>query len=144
MPQPERFVWPVRVYWEDTDGGGVVYHAAYLKFLERARTELLRAAGVVQSRLREEHGLVFAIRGVQMRFIKPARLDDLLQVETWIERRGRASLDFGQRILRAGEPLVTAAVAAACIDAASFRPAAMPAGLLPETFPNPTTDPRPA
>jgi acyl-CoA thioester hydrolase len=131
MVQPDVFAWPVRVYWEDTDGGGVVYHAAYLKFLERARTELLRSRGLVQSELRRSHGLLFALRGVDMRFLKPAGLDDLLTVETWISRRGRASLDFGQRILGGGELLLTATVAAACLDAASFRPAALPPDLLP-------------
>jgi acyl-CoA thioester hydrolase len=129
MIQSDPFVWPVRVYWEDTDGGGVVYHAAYLKFLERARTELLRDAGLVQSRMRESQGLIFVLRGVEMRFLKPARLDDLLQVHTWIARRGRASLDFGQRILRDGEALLTAEVAAACLEADTFRPAALPADL---------------
>lgn len=131
MIQSDPFIWPVRVYWEDTDGGGVVYHAAYLKFLERARTELLRSVGLVQSRLRESHGLLFALRGVEMRFLKPARLDDLLEVQTWIDKRGRASLDFGQRILREGELLVTASVAAACLHADSFRPAALPHDLIP-------------
>lgn len=134
------FAWPVRVYWEDTDGGGVVYHAAYLKFLERARTELLRSAGLVQSRLRQSHGLLFAIRGVDMRFLKPARLDDLLEIETWIERRGRASLDFGQRIVRDGATLLTARVDAACLDAESFRPRAIPVDLpLPEAQESTTT-----
>ncbi|HRQ63300.1 MAG TPA: tol-pal system-associated acyl-CoA thioesterase [Xanthomonadaceae bacterium] len=129
MIQADPFVWQVRVYWEDTDGGGVVYHAAYLKFLERARTELLRDAGLVQSRMRESLGLIFVLRGVKMRFLKPARLDDLLQVQTWIARRGRASLDFGQRILRDGELLLTAEVAAACLEADTFRPAALPTDL---------------
>ncbi len=131
MIQSDPHKWPVRVYWEDTDGGGVVYHAAYLKFLERARTELLRSVGLVQSRLRESHGLLFALRGVEMRFLKPARLDDLLEVQTWIQRRGRASLDFGQRIVLDGDVLLTAMVAAACLRADSFRPAAIPPDLIP-------------
>ncbi len=126
------FSWPVRVYWEDTDGGGVVYHANYLRFLERARSEWLRAMGIGQHALRERHDVVFAVRSVQVEFLAPARLDDELEATVELRGRGRASLQFAQRLWRPldGKTLVEAEVRAACLTASTFKPRAIPEGML--------------
>lgn len=126
------FAWPIRVYFEDTDVGGVVYHASYLRFLERARTEWLRAHGIAQSRLKEERGLLFAITAIEMKFLRPARLDDELTASCVLEVRRGASLSFAQHLIRPadGALLVTAKVRAACLSAGEFRPRAIPDDLL--------------
>lgn len=131
------FSWPVRVYWEDTDAGGVVYHAAYLRFLERARSEWLRAHGVAQQRLREEHGVLFVVADMQVKFLAPARLDDVLHADITAFTRRSASMRFAQCILRPadGVLLIEADVRAACIDAASYRPRRIPDSLLSEFVP---------
>lgn len=128
------FVWPVRVYWEDTDAGGVVYHAGYVRFLERARSEWLRARGVAQQKLREEHGILFVVADMQLRFLAPARLDDELEVRVNGFTRRSASLVFSQCILRPadGATLVEAQVRAACIDAEKYKPVRIPDFLLME------------
>lgn len=123
------FSLPVRVYWEDTDAGGVVYHAQYLAFLERARSEWMRANGYGQDRLRQEHDLVFAVRAMAVDFLKPARLDDALQVTAQLSECRRASAVFDQSVLRDGVTLLTARVRVAALDAGGFRPKAIPAGL---------------
>lgn len=121
------FQWPVRVYYEDTDAGGVVYHANYLRFFERARTEWLRSLGFDQSRVRAEHGVVFAVRSMTLDFLKPARFDDQLHVGVFDTRAGRATLRMGQSIRREdGELLCQAEVRAACVDAHRFTPRSMP------------------
>jgi acyl-CoA thioester hydrolase len=128
------FHWRIRVYYEDTDVGGVVYHANYLRYLERARTEWLRHHGVVQSRLLAERGLQFVIVAMELRFIAPARLDDALHSTVdQCERRG-ASLRFSQQLLRPADNavLVTANSRAALLDATTFRPRPIPEDLLPE------------
>lgn len=117
---------PVRVYYEDTDAGGVVYYANYLKYLERARTEWLRAAGWGQTALASDRGLLFAVRSIELDYRAPARLDDALEVEARIAALGRARIDFEQRVLRDGEPLCTGRVRIACLDAATFRPRPLP------------------
>ena len=117
---------PVRVYYEDTDAGGVVYYANYLRFLERARTEWLRALGFDQGRLMVEAGLAFAVRSLAVDYLKPARLDDQLDVLTTIESLGRAQMVFAQRIERNGEVLVTATVRVACLDIRRGKASAMP------------------
>jgi acyl-CoA thioester hydrolase len=129
------FRWPVRVYWEDTDAGGVVYHASYLRFLERARTEWLRARDVDQQRVRTEHNLLFVVRDLAIEFLAPARLDDELDVTIDSFERRSASIAFVQCILRRadGAPLASARVRAACIDATSYRPCRIPDHLLPES-----------
>jgi acyl-CoA thioester hydrolase len=119
-----------RVYWEDTDAGGVVYHARYLHFLERARSDWLSALGIVQTALRDEHGIVFAVTRADIRFIRPARLEDELAVSVRVQRPGRARLDFSQTIERGGERLAEASIGAACVDAHAFRPRRMPPGVL--------------
>ncbi|HED4877775.1 tol-pal system-associated acyl-CoA thioesterase [Stenotrophomonas sp. PA-6-5C] len=120
-----RFSWPTRIYWEDTDAGGVVYHARYVAFMERARTEWMRALGYGQERMRSEHGMVFAVRSMQMDFIKPARLDDQLQVSATLVQLKKASMVFDQQVLRDGQLLLSAQVRIAALDAASFRPRGM-------------------
>ena len=116
----------VRVYYEDTDAGGVVYYANYLKYLERARTELLRALGVEQRQLVEETGLAFAVRSLAAEYLKPAKLDDLLEVTTTVQALGRAQVTFAQSIRRSEEILLTATVRVACLDLAKGKAAAMP------------------
>lgn len=128
------FVWPVRVYYEDTDAGGVVYHARYLHFLERARTEWLRGIGIDQSRLKQERGLVFVVSRLSLSFRRPATLDDELLASCVLAERRGASLRFTQELRQAlsGELLLDAEVLAACVNADSFRPAALPRDLFPE------------
>lgn len=122
----------VRVYFEDTDAGGVVYHARYLHFMERARTEWLRALGFEQHRVRADHGVLFAVRRMDIAFVHPARFDDLLRVESAVTGHGRASLDFAQQVLRAddGQPCCRAAVNIACVDAERLRPARIPEDIM--------------
>ena len=126
------FSFPIRVYWEDTDAGGVVYHASYVRFLERARTEWLRAQGVGQQALRESEDLVLVIRDMTLDFHKPARLDDELQASVALLERRPASLLIGQEISRAGQVLVRAQVRVACLVASSFRPRPLPEWLAVE------------
>lgn len=129
-----QFCWPIRVYWEDTDAGGVVYHASYLRFLERARSEYLRHLGIEQEALRKDNGFVFVVRDIAIGFLKPARLDDQLDVTVALTGRRQASLVFEQKILRAADDrvLVEARVRAACVDAATFRPRPIPDDLFVE------------
>ena len=134
------FSWPTRVYWEDTDAGGVVYHAQYLAFLERARSEWLRARGVAQDRLRAEHDLVFAVRAMWIDLRAPARLDDLLAVSVAVRDCRKASLVFAQAIHRDGALLLDAEVRVAALRASDFRPRPIPQALQdnlasPETSP---------
>ncbi len=124
------FSWPIRVYWEDTDGGGVVYHARYLHFFERARTEWLRHLGFAQSELQAAHHLVFTVYRMALDFIRPARLDDELEATVACEAVGRASLRLAQVLRRSGEPLARATVHAACVTAADFKPRRIPAEIL--------------
>jgi acyl-CoA thioester hydrolase len=126
------FSWPVRVYWEDTDAGGVVYHASYLRFIERARTEWLRDRGVEQNQVREKHGIVFVVSEIDLKFRAPARLDDELLATIDSFTRRSASMTFSQCILRPadGARLVEARVRAACVDAATFKPSRIPDFLL--------------
>ena len=125
-----RFSWPTRIYWEDTDAGGVVYHARYVAFMERARTEWMRALGFGQERMRSEHGRVFAVRSMAMDFLRPARLDDALEVTAALVECRRASLVFSQQVLRGDQVLLTARVKIAALDARTFRPSGMDAALM--------------
>jgi acyl-CoA thioester hydrolase len=127
-----NFVWPIRVYYEDTDLGGVVYHAAYLKLMERARTEWLRAAGVDQARLHADDGLLFVITACELRYHRPARFNELLDVGVAGEAFGRSRFTVSQQIRRGGELLVGGRVTAACIDASSFRPRPIPPAIRAE------------
>ena len=123
---PGTFSFPVRVYYEDTDTAGVVYYAGYLRFLERGRTEWLRALGVGQFRLAQEAGIVFAVRSLNIEYLKPARLDDVLAVLTELTLLGRAQVTLRQRIERGGETLVEASVRIVCLDTKKMKPAALP------------------
>ena len=129
MSEPD-FVWPIRVYWEDTDAGGVVYYANYLKFLERARTEWLRSFGVEQTELAEQDGVLFVVRRVEADYLKPARFNDALSVECRLADTGQASVTFDQCVKRGEEVLLTARVKAACVSANEFRPARIPAHII--------------
>lgn len=121
---------PVRVYYEDTDAGGVVYHTGYIRFFERARTEWLRALGYSQDKLAQETGVLFTVVELTVRFLKPARLDDLLQVLARAERAGGASLLFSQEARnQAGDLLAQGQVRVACVDARSMKPRRLPADL---------------
>lgn len=123
------FQLPVRIYWEDTDAGGVVYHAHYLAFLERARSEWVRAIGYGQTQLRDTHGVLFAVRAMRLDFRKPARLDDALQVGVTLRQCRAASLLFAQCIDCDGERLLDAEVKVAALRASDFRPCAIPDAL---------------
>ncbi len=136
------FCWPCRVYWEDTDAGGVVYHARYLHFLERARTEWLRALGHGQQQLRERDGVLFVVHRMELAFNAPARLDDALVASVEVVERRSASFTVRQTLRREGEAviLLDARVRIACLDAARFRPRPIPTHLIEEIVqPCPTT-----
>jgi acyl-CoA thioester hydrolase len=129
--QPELFVYsfPVRVYFENTDAGGVVYHAEYFKFLERARTEWLRHLGFDHQALARDHGLALVVTAIAIDFLKPARLDDTLAVSVRLESLGKVRCVFAQDIRREDEVLVKARVTVASLAAEGFRPSEIPAGL---------------
>ncbi len=122
-----KFLWPVRVYYEDTDAGGVVFYANYLKFLERARTELLRSYGFEQDELRAEENVIFAVRSVHVDYLKPARFNDSLNVSAELSQSKKTSFYFTQEVMRGDEVLCRAEVRIACLAADSMRPKAIPA-----------------
>lgn len=144
--EKKEFSWPIRVYYEDTDSGGVVYYANYLKFMERARTELLRSFGYEQDQLKQELDIVFAVRSVNIEYKKPARFNDELNVVTSITSLGKASIHFKQTIFKqtvdlsssqqsdtlqnsveSPRLLVEAAIKIACVNATKFTPQSIPA-----------------
>ena len=122
------FRWPVRVYWEDTDGGGIVYYANYLRFLERSRTEWLRSLGFSQQQMAWEPGVLFMVVNLSVDYRRPARLDDELFVTCEPRADGAVCMRFAQRIERGAEraPLVSAEVRVACVDARTLRPMKLP------------------
>jgi acyl-CoA thioester hydrolase len=122
-----QFTWPVRVYYEDTDAGGVVYHASYVRFMERARTEWLRACGFSQETLHRDVGVLFTVRSAHLDFLGAARLDDALEVDVQIADRRRASLIFAQAVRRTEEVLCRGEVRVACLSTVNLRPCAIPA-----------------
>jgi acyl-CoA thioester hydrolase len=134
MPDGATHSWPIRVYYEDTDAGGVVYYANYLKFAERARTELLRTGGFDHTALLQDHGVQIVVRNCTAEYILPARLDDALEVRSQITTMGGVSFTIRQEILRPAtdeprtSPLVVVEVRLACIDA-DFKPARIPPAL---------------
>lgn len=122
---------PVRVYYEDTDAGGVVYHTGYIRFFERARTEWLRALGYSQRQLAEEAGVLFSVVEMNVRYLKPARLDDLLEVLARAGISGGASMAFEQEIRNeAGDLLAAGEVRVACLAVRTLKPRRLPAGLV--------------
>jgi acyl-CoA thioester hydrolase len=133
MATDKSFHLRVRVYWEDTDGGGVVYYANYLKFMERARSEWLRNLGIDQAGLWRDERIQFAVVEAQVRYRSPARYDDLLDVSAQVEGFKGASVSFRQEVRReGGELLASALIRAACLDSDSLRPRGLPERLLKE------------
>jgi len=129
--QPELFVYsfPVRVYFENTDAGGVVYHSEYLKFLERARTEWLRHLGFDHQALARDHRVVFVVTSAAIEFARPARLDDTVAVSVRLESLGKVRCVFAQEIRREDDVLVKAKVTVACVTGESFKPLEIPEAL---------------
>lgn len=123
---PSVFTWTVRVYYEDTDAGGIVYYANYLKFFERARTEWLRALGIHQQALLDAEGAAFVVRSASVDYVSAARLDDELTLTLSVEKLGRASVQFAQQAWRGDTLLSSATVKVGCVDAATMRPRAVP------------------
>lgn len=121
-------VYNLRVYWEDTDAGGLVYHANYLKFAERARTEMLRHLGIEQEKLRGDTGMLFVVRRLVADYLQPARLDDELAVATRVKHLGGASLDLDQEVRRGDRPLVRLALRIACLGR-DGKPSRLPAAI---------------
>jgi len=122
----KRFSWPVRIYYEDTDAGGIVYYANYLKFFERARTEWLRSVGLNQDKLAQEEGLIFVVRRALLEFASPARLDDLLEVTVEPMKVARVYVDLAQEARCGTRVLARAQIRVACLDRRNFKPVAMP------------------
>jgi acyl-CoA thioester hydrolase len=133
-----HFTWNIRVYFEDTDAGGVVFYANYLKFFERARTEWLRAAGIGQQSMTQTHGVVFVVKSTAVDYHAPARLDNELKISVVVEKMGRASVQFIQQAWRitqdeygsSEELLATGRIKVGCVDLASFRPSEIPPNVL--------------
>jgi len=123
------FRWPVRVYWEDTDAGGVVYYANYLKFLERARTEWLSRLGLEQDQLAQESGVVFVVRRVEADYLKPGRFNERLVVNCQLVELNRVSLSMHQQVLRGEEILLNERVKLACVERSDFRPVRIPSSV---------------
>ena len=123
---PQVFTWPVRIYYEDTDAGGIVFYANYLKFFERARTDWLRARGIDQHALAQQDGAMFVVRRASVDYQAPARLDDVLNLTLDIEKLGRASVHFVQHAWRGEQLLCSAHVKVGCVDTTTVRPRALP------------------
>lgn len=124
------FEWPIRVYYEDTDSGGVVYYANYLKFMERARTEWLRDLGFEQDRLRDEHGVLFAVHRCEVEYLRPARFNDELISTATVKEYRRTALVFDQTVRRGDEVLTRGEVRVVCLDAQRFRPQPIPEAMM--------------
>ena len=132
-PSEQFFAWPLRVYWEDTDAGGIVFYANYLKFFERSRTEWLRSLGIEQQHLKETTGRMFVVSETSLSYHRPARLDDELIVTARLIEKGRASLIIGQQVLLKSEHpalLCEGTIRIGWVDAASLKPARIPAHIL--------------
>lgn len=129
MSKHEIFTWPVRVYFQDTDAGGVVYHASYVNFMERARTEWLRTHGYSNAGLMHEFGVMFVVRTIKLDYLKPALLDDMLNVTAKVSEVGRSRLNMLQSVRRADELLTTGEVHLVCVSRETFKPASVPEAL---------------
>jgi acyl-CoA thioester hydrolase len=126
----DAFRHPLRVYWEDTDAGGVVFYANYLKFFERARTEWLRGLGFSQQRMLRDEGVMFVVADTGLRYLRAAHLDDLLEVTVALAEAGRASLRLQQQAWRGSELLAEGGIRIGCVTAAGLRPCRIPAAIL--------------
>ncbi len=124
--QPRVFSLPVRVYFEDTDAGGVVYHASYVRFMERARTEWLRTFGCTNTTLVQEFGVLFVVRSLKVDYLRPALLEDMLAVSAEIKEVGRSRVTLRQTVRRGDEVLVEGEVNLVCVTAGAFKPVAVP------------------
>ncbi len=127
------FSWTVRIYYEDTDAGGIVFYANYLKFFERARTEWLRAAGIGQQAMAQNEGVTFVVKSSALDYHAPARLDDELKLTLAVKRVGRASVQFFQQAWRVGDApqlLASGRIKVGCVNLATFRPAPLPPAVL--------------
>jgi acyl-CoA thioester hydrolase len=127
---PPVFRHRLRVYWEDTDAGGVVFYANYLKFFERARTEWLRALGFGQQRLKDEAGAMFVVSDTQVRYLRPARLDDELDVTVLVHEAGRVALSIAQQAWHGEQLLAEGSIRIGCVDAGTLRPRRIPSEIL--------------
>ncbi|MCG8693502.1 MAG: tol-pal system-associated acyl-CoA thioesterase [Minwuiales bacterium] len=139
--QDGAHILPLRVYWEDTDAAGIVYYANYLRYTERARSDMLRAAGVGQTALREKDGIVFAVRNCEVEYLKPARLDDEIEVHTSLTDIGGATVSADQTVKRGGDDLVRTSIRLACVNK-DGRPQRLPPNVrhILQTLPNATGD----
>lgn len=135
-----EFRWPIRVYYENTDAGGVVYHADYLKFFERARTEALRSLGFEQPDVKEQDGVIFVVRSMEIKYVQPAKFNELLEVASRLQEVGRCRFVFEQKLLRGETVLTSAIVEVASVDAGRFRPTAIPARILEKMQPQKTME----
>jgi acyl-CoA thioester hydrolase len=126
----QPFSWPIRVYQEDTDSGGIVYYANYLKFLERARAEWLRGLGFGQTGLAAHDRVAFVVRSVAIEYIKPSRFDDSLQVTVELVKVGASQIVVAQHVMRAGAVLAAAEVRVACVDAQTYKPVRIPNAII--------------
>ena len=129
MTAANTYAHTLRIYWEDTDAGGVVFYANYLKFFERARTEWLRSLGFSQEDLRTRTGVMFVVAQTQVRYLRPARLDDLLSVTVQIRQAGLASMNIEQVAWRGDERLAEGEIRIGCVDTGTFRPCRIPTEL---------------
>ena len=130
MADAAGFDWPLRVYWEDTDAGGIVFYANYLKFFERARTEWLRSLGISQQALRDATGGMFVVSHTDVRYAQPARLDDALRIATTLRERGRASMLLFQQAWRGDTLLAEGTIRIGWVDAQTLRPGRIPESIL--------------
>ena len=121
-----RFLWPIRIYYEDTDAGGVVYHTNYLKFMDRARTEWLRDLGIEQDELRDKYGVIFAVHSVQVDYLLPAKFNDELIITSKLIQFGKASIRIEQEVIRKNKILCKGIIKVATLDETSLRPKAIP------------------
>jgi len=126
----KKFNWPIRVYYEDTDAGGVVYYANYLKFFERARTEMLRSLGFEQDELIAGQGVIFVVRSVKVDYLKPVRFNEQIIASAEVILRKKTSFVFAQEITRDDELLSKGEIGIVCVDAESMRPKAIPSAIL--------------
>jgi acyl-CoA thioester hydrolase len=128
----KEFRWPIRVYYEDTDAAGVVYHSNYLKYMERARTEWLRTLGFSQDELRRKKEIIIVISELNMKFVTPAKLDDMLEVRSTLQKVTGASFTVDQEIVNAQIKICAARAKGVCLNALTFKPQRLPAELKSE------------